>query len=118
MRRVLVSLHHTHGHSGVVIGDQGVLLVRDLRSAAVGWEQVRGDRPGVLRWPDGHAVAGGLLPERAAAAALVAGGRTAAAVVGGGAWIAAAPVGAGGAALPVLYTAADGSPVGEDAAAG
>ena len=71
MNRVLVSVHHTHGHSGVVIGDGGVLLVRNLRASAAGWEAVQGDRPGVLTWPGDHLVAGGLLLGGAAGAELV-----------------------------------------------
>ncbi len=112
MRRVLVSLHHSHGHSGVVIGDEGVLLVRDLRAAAVGWAVLQGDRPGLLEWPDGHVVAGGLLPGGATSAAVIAGGRRAAAVVAGGAWIVAAAAPEDGDGLPVVFTAASGQETG------
>lgn len=118
MRRVLVSVHHTHGHSGVVIGDEGVLLVRDLRAAGAGWSALQGDLPGLLAWPDGHAVVGGLLPGGAAGAALLAGGRRVAAVVSRGAWIVAAHVASHPAGVPVIYTAADGSAVGETSAGG
>ena len=91
MSRVLVSLHHTHGgHSGVLIDDEGVLPARDPRASAVGWVALQGDRPGLLSWPDGHAVAGGLLRGGAAAAEVLFGGRRASVVVAGGAWIAAA----------------------------
>lgn len=117
MRRVLVSLHHTHGHSGVVIGDEGVLLVRDLRAAAAGWSVLQGDRPGVLAWPDGHGVVAGLLPDGASAAALVADGRRASAVVARGAWIAAGRVGGAPDGVPVLYTGPGGEVVGGTMAA-
>ncbi|MGD9572844.1 MAG: hypothetical protein AB7V62_13215 [Thermoleophilia bacterium] len=110
MRRVLVSLHHSHGHSGVVIGDEGVLLVRDLRAAAAGWTVLQGDRPGLLEWPGGHVVVGGLLPGGAAAAAALVNGRRAAAVVAGGAWIVAAT--GDGARVPVVYSSADGEETG------
>lgn len=118
MRRVLVSLHHTHGHSGVVIGDEGVLLVRDLRAAAAGWSVLQGDRPGVLAWPDGHGVAGGLLPGGAAGAAVLTGGRRAAAVVARGAWIVAAALGTPPDGLPIVFTGPDGEEIGRAAAAG
>jgi hypothetical protein len=116
VRRVLVSLHHTHGHSGVVIGDEGVLLVRDLRSAGAGWSPLRGDLPELITWPDGQAVAGGLLPAGAAGVELVTGGRRATAVVAGGAWIAAARLEEGAGTIPVRYTGPGGRPAGEAAA--
>jgi hypothetical protein len=113
MRRVLVSLHHTHGHSGVVIGDEGVLLVRDLRAAAAGWSVLQGHRPGLLAWPDGHGVAGGLLPSGAIAAELVVAGRRASAVVAAGAWIAAVAAHAPAGGVPVLFTGDRGERLGE-----
>jgi len=112
VNRVLVSVHHTHGHSGVVIGDDGVLLVRDLRAAAAGWVVLQGDRPGLLAWPDGHGVAGGLLPAGAAAAELVVAGRRASAVVARGAWIAAAAGGDPPGGVPVRFTGGGGEEVG------
>jgi hypothetical protein len=119
VKRVLVSLHHTHGHSGVVIGDEGVLLVRDLRAAAAGWQVLQGDRPGLLTWPDGHGVAGGLLPGDATAAELLVDGRRASAVVARGAWIAAVAAGDGPAhAVPVRFTGAGGEEVAEATARG
>jgi hypothetical protein len=118
VRRVLVSLHHTHGHSGVVIGDEGVLLVRDLRAAAAGWSVLRGDRPGLLAWPDGHGVAGGLLPGGAVVAELMVEGRRAAAVVAGGAWIAAVGPGACAAPAPVIFSGPGGEEVGRASAGG
>ncbi len=117
MRRVLVSLHHTHGHSGVVIGDEGVLLVRDLRAAAAGWSVLQGERPALLLWPDGHGVAGGLLPGGAAVAELVVEGRRASAVVAAGAWIAAVPAGAAPQA-PVVFSGPGGEEVGRASAGG
>lgn len=111
MRAVLVSVHHPHGHSGVVIGDEGPLLARDLRAAAAGWSPLLGDRPELIVWPDGHAVAGGLLPEGAARAELVTGGRRAAAVVGRGAWIAAVVLDPPPTGLPVRFLGADGAEV-------
>ena len=114
MRKVLVSVHHTHGHSGVVIGDDGVLLVRDLRSAAAGWAVLQGHRPGLLTWPDGHGVMGGLLPDAAVGAEVLVDGRRASAVVAGGAWIVAARLGAPPAPSPVRFTGGAGEEVGRD----
>lgn len=104
-----MSLHHTHGHSGVLIGDEGVLLVRSLRAAGAGWTALQGDRPGLLTWPDGHAVAGGLLPGGSSAAEVVVDGRRASAVVSRGAWIAAARVDDPAVPVAVRYTDADGA---------
>ncbi len=116
MNRVLVSVHHTHGHSGVVIGDGGVLLVRNLRAAGAGWEALQGERPGVLTWPGDHLVAGGLLPGGAAGAELVVGGRRASAVVARGAWIVATHVPTR--PVEVRFTGPDGAELGWATAAG
>ncbi len=107
-----MSLHHSHGHSAVVIGDEGVLLVRDLRSSGAGWARLQGDRPGLLVWPDGHGVAGGLLPGGADAAEVLVGGRRASAVVARGAWITMARLDPPATALPVRYIGPGGAAVG------